>query len=95
MVWIAGPHRKLLELAEVRVRHKDELYSCSMHNGRKEQSQKAWGKTARVREGDNFKCSCFRTHCDLLSVAGFCFFCLPFARDEIAVSKDQDSLNLD
>lgn len=33
-VWIVGPQGKLLELAEVRVRHKDELASCSPHNGR-------------------------------------------------------------
>lgn len=33
-------------------------------------------------------------HCDFLSADGFCF-CLPFARDVIAVSYHQEALNPD
>lgn len=44
MVWMAGPHGKLLELAEARVRHRDELYSCSTHNGRERAVPKGLGQ---------------------------------------------------
>lgn len=70
-----------------------------MPNGRERAAPKGLEQDSKgeggERGGDKVKLSCFPTHCDLLSVAGFCVFCLPFAGEEMAVSCDSDSLNPD
>lgn len=73
---VAGPQESFKEMAEVRLRLKEELSTCCIGNSRERAAQKAWGNPGGGGDEEDVAWggggTLSPTHLNLLAASGFC-----------------------